>query len=50
MAITLALVAFGALAASIFLATAGKELPQSIPALGSSAVGALAGVLITGKG
>ena len=49
-AIALALVALGALAASIFLAAAGKEIPQSIVALGSTAVGALAGVLITGKG
>ena len=49
-AFTLALVALGALAASIFLAAAGKEIPQAIVALGSTAVGALAGVLITGKG
>jgi len=45
-------VALGALIASFFLAWAPgeNEIPQSIVALGSTAVGALAGVLITGKG
>ncbi|MCY4148891.1 MAG: hypothetical protein OXD44_00195 [Gammaproteobacteria bacterium] len=49
---TLSLVALGALIASFFLAWAPgeNEIPQSIVALGSTAVGALAGVLITGKG
>ena len=47
---TLALAALGALASSIHLAGLGKEMPQSIVALGSTAVGALAGVLITAKG
>ena len=49
-AITLALVALGSLAASILLTMPEMEIPQSIVALGSTAVGALAGVLITGKG
>jgi len=49
---TLSLVALGALIASFFLAWAPgeNEIPQSIVALGSTAVGALAGVLVTGKG
>jgi len=48
--LTLALVAVGALGASIYLAASDQDIPQSIVALGSTAVGALAGVLMTGKG
>lgn len=50
MAVTRAWVASGAPAASIFQAVEDKETPQFIAAPGSTAVGALAGVLITGKG
>ena len=49
-AITLALVSQGVLAGSIWLAVPGKEIPQSIVYLGSTAVGVPAGVPIAGKG
>ncbi len=48
--IALALIAVGALVALIYLTVTGKDIPQSIVALGSTAVGALAGVLVTGRG
>jgi len=48
-AATLSLVALGALVASFCLAWAPGDNEISIVALGSTAVGALAGVLITGK-
>ncbi len=48
---TLSLAALGSLVASFCLAWAlgENEIPQSIVALGSTAVGALVGVLITEK-
>ena len=46
---TLGFVALGALVGSIYLAAAGQKVPESVVALGSTAVGALAGVLITGR-
>ncbi len=42
---SLAIVASAALIGSIYLITDGKDIPDGIIALGSTAVGALAGVL-----
>lgn len=39
-----------ALVALIHLTVTDRDIPQSIVALGSTAVGALAGVLMTGRG
>ena len=46
---SLALVAVAAMIGSVFIAMMGKDVPQSVVALGSTAVGALAGVLASNR-
>ena len=46
---SLALVAGAAVIGSIFIGLQGQEVPESVVALGSTAVGALAGVLASNR-